>query len=174
MIIIGLDYGIRHIAVAYINTQPKDKTLPTFDIVYRYLVDNNDVKIAFHYVKLLTAFINKKALIIYEKIDEFFNPNASKMSGKTVELYALLNDYFTKKGSSYAVLKLSSIVTKSWAKTSFFINFRKKIKLYTNQDKLPNAHATDAINMALFGYQQILLKYVTLDNDLIDVSDVKL
>lgn len=170
MIIIGLDYGIRHIAVAYIDTQAKDKTVPTFDVCYRYLVDNNDVDIALKYIKLLTV-TNEKSIIVYESIDAYFNPNASKMSGKTVELYALLNDYFSNPGGYYVPLKVPNIVTKSWAKTSFFINFRKRIKLRMKLKKIPNNHIADAVNMALYGYQQILLKHLIFDEDNILVNE---
>lgn len=170
MVIIGLDYGPRHLAVAYINTQAKDKTVPTFDIIYRYLVDNNDVDVALKYIKLLTV-TNEKTIIVYESIDAYFNPNASKMSGKTIELYALLNDYYSNKGGNYVPLKVTSNITKAWAKTAFFSNFRKRIKARAGLDKLPNNHITDAINMALYGYQQILLKHLTLDEDNILVNE---
>ena len=162
MIIIGLDYGIRHIAVAYINTNIKH--IPTLDVIYKNLIDNNDVDNAFNTIKILINNFPNKVLIVYESIDAYFNPNASKMSGQTIQLYALLNDYCKNK-KKFVVLKIPSSVTKQWAKTAFFANFRKKIKQYTKRDKLPNNHATDAINMALYGQQQVLLRYVTYVSD---------
>ena len=158
MIIIGLDYGPRHIAAAYINT--KTKHIPTLDIVYKYLVDNDDVDSAFNIVKLLIQDFPDKVLLVYEKIDEFFNASRSKMSGKTIQLYALIDDYCRNK-NKFVVLKIPSSVTKAWAKSAFFMNFKKQIKHYAKLNKLPNSHQTDAVNMAIYGLQQTLLRYIT-------------
>ena len=166
---IGLDFGVRNIAISYIRVDYSDSISLDHHLTEIKLKENDKtepaVKKIIETIKNIDWELETEIILFFENIDTFEVTGVNKFKIPTIKMFqALIDEFeFFKKHYHFQYATFNSSVIKMLQKRKYFARVFEAVKK-KNQLKTLSSHAKDALilcylafdkwNATLFKYQK--------------------